>query len=67
MKKMTIVFAKKLRAFREKAGMSQAELAKKMQTTQRGISKFEIGETLPTYGSLVRLAKALKVHPGEFF
>lgn len=65
--KETNVFGKKLRKLRELAGLSQVEFAKKMGTTQRGISKFETGETLPTYGSLVRLGKALKVHPGEFF
>lgn len=67
MKKITFVFGKKLRSLREEAGLSQVELAKKMQTTQRGVSKFENGETLPTYGLIVRAGKALKVHPGEFF
>ena len=67
MKKITYVFGKKLRELREAAGLTQVTLAKKMGTTQRGVSKFENGETLPTYGSLVRMGKALKVHPGEFF
>jgi transcriptional regulator with XRE-family HTH domain len=67
MQKITYVFGKKLRAFREKAGLSQTELAKKIGNTQRAISKFENGETLPTYGSMFRLGKALKIHPGEFF
>jgi transcriptional regulator with XRE-family HTH domain len=67
MKNDTSGFGKKLRTLREAAGLSQIAFAKKMRTTQRGISKWEIGETFPGYESLVRLGKVLKVHPGEFF
>jgi transcriptional regulator with XRE-family HTH domain len=67
MKNDTSGFGKKLRKLRESAGLSQVALAKKLRTTQRGVSKWEIGETLPGFESLVLLGKALKVHPGEFF
>jgi transcriptional regulator with XRE-family HTH domain len=43
---------------RRQAGLTQAELAKRMGTTQTAISKIESGRTLPTIPLLDRLAEA---------
>lgn len=43
--------------FRNKRGMSQTELAKKVGSSQRGISNYEIGEREPDFEILLRLGK----------
>ena len=44
---------------RERAGMTQAELARKMQTKQSNISRIERGTHNLTVATLLKLAKAL--------
>src|ERR1043165_6363287 len=43
---------------RRRAGLSQAELAKRMKTTQSTISRLESGRGLPSTRTLSRYAKA---------
>jgi ribosome-binding protein aMBF1 (putative translation factor) len=43
---------------RAAAGLTQAELAKRMQTTQGAIARLESGTTQPSTRTLKRLAKA---------
>ena len=43
---------------RTKAGLSQAQLAKKMKTSQSTITRLESGTTLPSTKTLLRFAKA---------
>lgn len=43
---------------RESAGLTQAELARKMGTTQSAIAAVESGARTPTFGQLERLARA---------
>src|SRR5438874_11130613 len=43
---------------RRRAGLSQAELAKRMKTTQSTIARLESGRGLPSTRTLVRFAKA---------
>lgn len=43
---------------RARAGLSQAELAKRMQTTQSTIARLESGRGLPSTRTLDRFAKA---------
>jgi len=43
---------------RERAGLSQAELAKRMKTTQSTIARLESGRSHPSTRTLTRLAKA---------
>lgn len=47
-------------AAREKAGISQSELAKQLDVTQGAVSQWESGQTRPRSDMLVRLADALK-------
>lgn len=45
-------------AARKKAGLTQAELAKAMETSQTAIARMESGRTLPSGNSLKRFARA---------
>ena len=49
---------------RRRAGLSQAELATRMGTSQSTIARLESGQTLPTTKTLLRFAEATssKVH-----
>lgn len=44
---------------REKLGLSQSELAKRMNTTRQCISSWELGRTQPDVASLERLSQIL--------
>lgn len=54
-------FGERLAALRKQRGMSQEELAKKLQLTRQTISKWETGASAPDLESLVRLAELLNV------
>lgn len=43
---------------RRRAGLSQAELAARMSTSQSAIARLESGQTLPSTKTLLRFAKA---------
>jgi len=43
---------------RRRAGLSQAELAARMSTSQSAIARLESGQTLPSTRTLLRFAKA---------
>jgi ribosome-binding protein aMBF1 (putative translation factor) len=45
---------------RLRAGLSQAELAAKMNTSQSAIARLESGQTLPSTKTLMRFAEATK-------
>ena len=52
-----------VRALREKAGLTQAELAKRLKISQQVISRIESGEVNnPTVSTLERIAKATGNH-----
>jgi len=51
------IAAELLRA-RQRAGLSQSELATRMGTSQSTIARLESGQTLPSSKTLVRFAKA---------
>jgi ribosome-binding protein aMBF1 (putative translation factor) len=51
------IFAELVRA-RLRAGLSQAELAGRMGTSQSAIARLESGHTLPSTKTLLRFAKA---------
>ena len=47
-----------VKAARERAGMSQRELARKARTAQSVVARIELGETSPSWTTLTRLLKA---------
>ena len=51
----------KVREYREKAGMTQAQLAKKMNIDQSAVSLWENGKTSPLRKYRKKLAKVLGV------
>jgi predicted transcriptional regulator len=51
--------ARQLIAARNRAGLSQAEVARRMRTTQSTIARLESGHGLPAMSSLQRYASAI--------
>ena len=62
----TTIFGKRLRILRERAGLSQTELAFRCNLEQPHISRWERGGAEPRFESLVQLANALGVSLDEF-
>ena len=60
------MFAELLRKAREKAGVTQEELARKVQLTREYISLLEHGKRTPTILVFIRLARALDQSPADF-
>jgi predicted transcriptional regulator len=50
--------ARELIAARVRAGLTQDEIAKRMQTTQSTIARLESGKTMPSMRTLTRYAEA---------
>lgn len=57
--KLEIQIIKAIHDFRLKEGLSQRELAKKLDTTQSVIARLESGRANPTIKSLQKIAEAL--------
>lgn len=57
----------KLRQLREKAGMSQTDLAEILGVTQVAVSKWELGQSMPRVSMLSRIAKVLRCKVADFF
>ena len=55
--------AHELIAARVRAGLTQAELAQQMGTTQSAIARLESGAQLPSVKTLLRFAKATRSRP----
>jgi ribosome-binding protein aMBF1 (putative translation factor) len=55
--------ASELIAARTRAGLSQAELARRMKTTQSAIARIESGRHWPSRRTLERYAKATRTRP----
>ena len=55
--------AHELIAARVRAGLTQAELAQRMGTTQSAIARLESGARLPSVKTLLRFAKATRSRP----
>lgn len=58
---------RKLRAFRERAGLSQRALAKRAEVTNSTISLIEAGKVSPSVGALKRILDGMSVGMSEFF
>jgi len=58
-------FGKNVRAFRERAGLSQEELAFRATMKRTYLSDLERGKRNPTVRALGRLAVALEIEPAR--
>lgn len=56
-----MAFADQLRGWREQAGLTQAELAKRLRVTQQTVSDWEAGEARPRMDRMTELAEAFGV------
>lgn len=54
-------FGKTLRELRKEKGLTQAELALHLCTTQDSISLWELGKSLPDIPTLIKIAKIFDV------
>ena len=54
------IFADRLKNLRTNRGLTQKELADKIEMTNKNISTYESGYRQPEYDTLVKLAKALR-------
>ena len=58
-------FGKNLRACRLRAGITQEELCLRASVHRTEISLLEVGARVPRIDTLIKLASALSVQPGE--
>ena len=64
---LRVRFGRLLAANRTIAGFTQAELAEKAELGVDMIAKLETGATGPSFDSIERLAKALRIDPAQLF
>ena len=57
---------KKIRLARIELDLTQTQLAQKINTQQKSISRYETGVSLPSIETLVKIAKVLK-KPASYF
>lgn len=55
------MIGERIRALREQAGFSQAELARRLSVTRSSVNAWESGLSAPTAASLVDLARLFRV------
>ena len=61
MEKGMFLLAEKIKMLREKAGLTQAELARKMNLTRSSINGWEMGLSIPSTNTIVELSKIFHV------
>ena len=64
-KEILMAFGKRVLQLREKKELSQMDLAYEIGTSTSHLSKIENGHTGPGLLTLMRLARALEVKPGD--
>jgi transcriptional regulator with XRE-family HTH domain len=61
-----LAFGQRLRELRERAGLTQAQLAERAGMHRQGVAKLELGEREPSWSTLLALTKALAVDLNAF-
>lgn len=56
-----------IRMMRESKGLTQADIAARMNISSQNISAYERGERGPSVEWVIRLCEALNVNPEDFF
>ena len=57
---------KKIKLARVEADLTQEQFARKINTLQKSISRYETGVSVPSIETLVKISKALKKPAGYF-
>lgn len=57
----------KLKEFREKANMTQADVAAAMNISQSYYSRFELGKALPDAEQIIKLCEIFSCTPNDLF
>ena len=60
-------FGRTVRAFREKRGLTQAQLAEAADLSPTYLGILERGENVPTLSVILQIASGLGLHPMELF
>lgn len=63
----SIQIGKKIKHFRELAGMTQLQLAEKVQCEPSTLAHYETGKNLVSMTKLIRISEALEVNLYKFF
>ncbi|MGF9726960.1 helix-turn-helix domain-containing protein [Bacillus safensis] len=58
---MIYLFGKRITTLRKKAGLTQVELAKKLNVTRSALSQYELGTREPNYDLLLKIADFFEV------
>lgn len=56
-----LIFSQRLRQLRKESGLTQVELAQKLNLTQQSYTRYEYGTGEPSLETLVRLAEIFEV------
>jgi len=67
MSKLEEQFGALVRHHRKRAGLSQAQLAERIDRQTNAVQRLESGEAAPTFDTVVRLAEALDVDVRDLF
>ena len=59
-------FGKKVKLARVELNLTQTDLAKKIDSKQKFISRYENGFSLPSLETLIKISKALRKNTGYF-
>ena len=62
-----VLFGSRLKEFRQKAGLTQAELAELVNVDNKHISCIESGKNFPSADLLYRLSSVLNIEPKDLF
>jgi transcriptional regulator with XRE-family HTH domain len=60
-------FGKKIKLARVESALTQEQLAVKIKTKQKNISRYETGSSMPSIETLVKIANVLRKKVGYFF
>ena len=67
MQRLGEIFIRNLKDFRKRSGLTQAELAEKVQVTPHYIGMLEMGRNFPATDLIERIARALNIEMYELF
>jgi transcriptional regulator with XRE-family HTH domain len=67
MKRLTLVFGRRLRTFRKARGLTQEQLGRLARIDYKHIGGIERGEHAPSFDAIEKIVKVLKVEYHELF